>query len=157
MKHLDLTIDYMENSRFNCLYGPMVTHMKSSRFTDIELLCITMIYHKFTTQKGKDVKYMSVEQLRKCLLILFKISDKRINERVIRTICVDPDNHDPNYSPIHHCSLNCFIRLFTIYFSRDLEERMQFVFNVCRLYLNIFFPNPNYSSIRCTTRIQSAI
>lgn len=135
MKALDQTIDFMENSRFNCLYGPMVTHMKNSRFTDTELLCITMIYHKFTTQKGRDIKYMSVEQLSKCLLTLFKITDKRIMERVIRVICVDPDCHDPFYSPIHHCSLNCFIRLFTIYFSSDLEERMQFVFNVCRLCL----------------------
>lgn len=130
MKHLDLTVDYKENSRFNCLYGPKVLHIKSSRFTDIELLCITMIYHKFTTQNKKDAKYMSVQQLSNCLLSLFKITDKRINTRIVRTICIDPDCQDPDYSPVHHCSLNCFIRLFTIYFSRDLHERMQFVFSV---------------------------
>lgn len=143
MKDLDQTMDYMENSRFNYLYGPMVMHMENSRFSEIELLCIAIIYHKFTIQGEKGAKFMTVEQLSKCILILFKITDKRINMRIVRTIAVDPECKDPQYLPNYHCSLNSFVRMFSLYFSQDLEERMQFVFSVsikmyfaCLIFLN---------------------
>lgn len=123
-------MDNMENSRFNCLYGPLVSHMESKMFTETELLCIAMIYHKFSLQGGKKSKYMSNLQLSKCLIQLFKITDKRINARIVKTIAYDPDCDDPKYSPNFDCTLSSFIRMFTIYFSRDLEERMKFVFSV---------------------------
>lgn len=130
MKDLDGTLDYMENSRFNYIYGTAVMHMHNPIFSEIELLCISMIYHKFTIQDGRDTRYMQSTQLRKCLLKMFRISDKRITNRIIRTICIDRDCKDPHFSPIHHCTLNSFIRLFTIYYSKDLDLRMQFVFSV---------------------------
>lgn len=158
MKDLDLTIDYMENSRFNYIYGPAVMRMESSAFSEIELLCIAMIYHKFTIQGGKGAKFMTIDQLSKCILMLFKITDKRINMRIVATICVDPDCKDPQYLPNYHCSLNSFIRMFTIYFSQNFEDRMQFAFNVSVI---MFFGYPTILKyliffIRCTTRIQLA-
>lgn len=156
MKDLDETLDYMENSRFNYIYGTVVMRMHNPIFSEIELLCISMVYYKFTIQEGKGTKYMTATQLSKCLLKMFKISDKRIKNRIMKTICIDPDCKDPHFSPIYHCTLNSFIRLFTIYYSRDLEVRMQFVFSVSmKMYLAFLnFKRFDFFSIRSTTKIQ---
>lgn len=153
MKDLDQTMDYTENSRFNYLYGPMVMRIENSRFTEIELLSIAIIYHKFTSQGGKGAKFMTVEQLSNCLLILFKITDKRINMRIVRTIAVDPECKDPQYMPNYHCSLNSFVRMFSLYFSQDFEERMQFVFSVSII---MFFLVPYYC-IYCIISLPSGV
>lgn len=127
-------MDNMENSRFNNIYGPIIARMESSTFSPTELTCIAMIYYKFTLQDGKRSKYMTIGALSKCLIQLFKITDRRINYRIVKTVIFDPDCDDPKYSPIFHCTLNSFVRMFTIYFSRDLEERMKFVFSVSTIW-----------------------
>ncbi|KAM8714266.1 hypothetical protein ACLKA7_014406 [Drosophila subpalustris] len=130
MKDLDLTLDYMENARFNYVYGSAVARMESSVFTKLELLCISMIYHKFVLQNGPRSRYMSLMQLSKFLQLVFQITDQRINRRIVFLISDDPDCTDPKFSHDHHCTLNSFIRMFSIYFSGDMEVRTRFAFSV---------------------------
>ncbi|KAH8261638.1 hypothetical protein KR044_012750 [Drosophila immigrans] len=129
MKDLDLTLDYMENARFNYIFGPIVAHMESP-FTTTELLCLAMIYHKFALHNGPRSKYITRMQLSNILELFFHISDRDINVSIVQRISMDPEYVDSRFSSDRHCSLPSFIRLFTIYFSNDLEKRMNFVFSI---------------------------
>lgn len=120
----------MENSRFNYIYGSLISNMESETFTQTELLCLSMVYNKFVLQNGPKSRYMTAVQLSKILQIMFKINNKRINDRIVRTVCYDTDCKDLGFSPAQHCTLESFIKLFTIYFSDDLEELMKFTFKV---------------------------
>ncbi|EDW61548.1 calaxin [Drosophila virilis] len=131
MKDLDLTLDYMENARFNYTYGPLITHMQmESPFTRTELLCLSMVYHKFALGNGPKAKFITLMQLSNILELMFNVTDREINRRIVARISYDPDYTDPKSSSERHCSLASFIRLFSIYFSTDLEKRMQFVFSI---------------------------
>ncbi|XP_064542292.1 calaxin [Drosophila montana] len=131
MKDLDLTLDYMENARFNYTYGPLITHMEmESPFTRAELLCLSMVYHKFTLKNGPRARFLTLMQLSNILELMFTVTDREINRRIVARISYDPDCTDPKYASDRHCSLASFIRLFSIYFSTDLEQRMQFVFSI---------------------------
>ncbi|KAH8394927.1 hypothetical protein KR222_010995 [Zaprionus bogoriensis] len=129
MKDLDLTLDYMENARFNYTYGPMIARMDSP-FSVTERLCLSMIYHKFALENGPRAKFITQMQLGNILELMFHVSDRDINISIVSRISYDPECTDPKFSPDRHCSLASFIRMFAIYFSKDLEKRMQFVFNI---------------------------
>ncbi|XP_017836421.1 uncharacterized protein LOC108595656 isoform X2 [Drosophila busckii] len=128
MKDLDLTLDYMENAKFNYIYGPILAHLESP-FTETELLCLSMIYHKFVLENGPRAKYMTMLQLSSIIELMFKVTDRELNSSIVSRISYDPDCTDPKYSHDRHCSLPRFIKMFSIYFSTDLEKRMQFVFS----------------------------
>ncbi|KAH8396512.1 hypothetical protein KR215_000023 [Drosophila sulfurigaster] len=130
MKDLDLTLDYMENARFNYVYGTAVARMEASIFSTLEKLCISMIYHKFVLREGPRTRYMTVQQLSGFIRMMFKITDPRINHRIVKTISDDPNCVDPKFHPDRHCTLNSFIKMLAIYFSNDLDRRMRFVFSV---------------------------
>lgn len=106
MKDLDLTLDYTQ------------------------LLCISMVYHKFALQNGPKAKYITLVQLSKILELLFHVTDREINRRVVSRIAFDSESSDPKYSGERHCSLASFIKMFAIYFSTNLEKKMHFVFSV---------------------------
>lgn len=122
----------MDNSRFNYVYGQLVSTMDTTLFSRTKLLCIAMVFNKFVMQNGPGAKYMTVIQLSRILRVMFKISSERINDRIVRTICYDTDCRDSGFSAETHCALDSFIKLFTIYFSGDMEQRMKFVFDVCK-------------------------
>lgn len=130
MKKLDLTLGNMENSRFNYIYGQLVSTMETTVFSRTKLLCLSMVFNKFVMQNGPGAKYMTAVQLSMLLRVMFKISSKRINDRIVRTVCYDTDCKDSGFSPETHCTLDSFIKMFTIYFSDDDEKRMRFVFDV---------------------------
>ncbi|XP_034477548.1 EF-hand calcium-binding domain-containing protein 1-like [Drosophila innubila] len=130
MKDLDLTLDYMENARFNYVYGAAVARMESSVFTEIELLCISMIYHKFVLQNGPRARYMSLMQLSKFLQLVLHITNQRINRRIVFFVSDDPDCTDPKFSHERHCTLNSFIKMFSVYFSDDMAVRTRFAFSI---------------------------
>ncbi|KAH8394926.1 hypothetical protein KR222_010992 [Zaprionus bogoriensis] len=130
MKDLDLTLDYRENARFNYIYGTAILRLERALFSETELLCITMIYHKFVIQNGMKAKFVTTRQLHNLILVVFRITDMRIRSRVVKAICYDPSCKDPAYSPIHHCTLDSFVRMISIYFSTDMELRMRFAFSV---------------------------
>ncbi|KAH8396935.1 hypothetical protein KR215_006423 [Drosophila sulfurigaster] len=129
MKDLDLTLDYMENARFNYIFGPIITRLESP-FTNTELLCLSMIYHKFALENGPRSKFITRVQLGNILELFFHVSDRDINVSIVQRISQDPECVDPKFSSDRHCSLPSFIRLFAIYFSKDLEKRMHFVFSI---------------------------
>ncbi|KAL7735436.1 hypothetical protein ACLKA6_019551 [Drosophila palustris] len=129
MKDLDLTLDYMENARFNYIYGPIITHLDSP-FTNTELLCLSMIYHKFALENGPRAKFITQMQLGGILEHMFNVSDREINIAIVSRISHDPECVDPKFSSDRHVSLTSFIRMFSIYFSKDLEKRMAFVFGI---------------------------
>lgn len=130
MKKLDLTLDSMENSRFNYIYGQLISTIESTVFSRTKLLCLSMVYNKFVMQNGPGAKYMTAIQLSTILRVMFTISSKRINDRIVRTICYDTDCKDSGFSAETHCALDSFIKMFSIYFSDDMEKRMRFVFDV---------------------------
>ncbi|KAH8370105.1 hypothetical protein KR093_002189 [Drosophila rubida] len=129
MKDLDLTLDYMENARFNYIYGPIIAHLESP-FTTTELLCLSMIYHKFALENGPRAKFITRTQLSNVLELFFHVSDRDINVSIVQRISQDHECTDPKFSSDRHCSLQSFIRLFSIYFSKDLEKQMNFVFSI---------------------------
>ncbi|XP_023177833.1 EF-hand calcium-binding domain-containing protein 1-like [Drosophila hydei] len=129
MKDLDLTLDYMENARFNYIYAGALANIESP-FTHTEVLCLTMVYHKFVLMNGPKAKYMSLGQVGTILMKMFLLSDIEINRRVVTFVSFNQECADPKFSPDRHCTLPSFVKLFHIYFSNDLEERMLFVFNV---------------------------
>lgn len=133
MKDLDLTMDYMENARFNYTYGPQVNRMEAI-FPKTELLCLAMIYNKFTLQNGQREKFITRAQLATILELMFHVRDLEIKSRIVACISWDPDCKDPDFSYEHHCTLNSFIKMFAIYFSTDLEKRIHFVFSVSDLF-----------------------
>ncbi|KAH8370104.1 hypothetical protein KR093_002188 [Drosophila rubida] len=130
MKDLDLTLDYMENARFNYVYGAAVARMEEPMFTTVEKLCISMIYHKFVLRNGPRTRYMTVAQLSGFIRMMFKITDPLINQRIVKVVSQDESCVHPKFHPDRHCTLKSFMKMFTIYFSNDLEKRMQFVFSV---------------------------
>ncbi|XP_034478161.1 EF-hand calcium-binding domain-containing protein 1-like [Drosophila innubila] len=129
MRDLDLTLDYMENARFNYIYGPIIAHLDTA-FTNTELLCLSMIYHKFALMNGPRAKYITQMQLGNILEHMFNVSDRDFNVAIVSRISFDPECVDPKYTADGHVSLSSFIRMFTIYFSKDLEKRMNFVFGI---------------------------
>lgn len=134
MKDLDLTLDYMENARFNYTYGPQVNSMKAL-FSKTELLCLAMIYNKFTLQNQARANFLTRAQLATILELMFQVRDMDIKSRIVACISLDPECTDPKFSYEHHCTLNSFIRMFAIYFSTDLEKRIQFTFTVSECFL----------------------
>lgn len=120
----------MENARFNYIYAGALANIESP-FTHTEVLCLTMVYHKFVLMNGPKAKYMSLGQVGTILMKMFLLSDIEINRRVVTFVSFNQECADPKFSPDRHCTLPSFVKLFHIYFSNDLEERMLFVFNVC--------------------------
>lgn len=129
MKDLDFTLDYMENARFNYIYGPIVAHLDSP-FSNTELLCLAMIYHKFALENGPRAKFITQKQLGNILEHMFYVTDREINISIVSKISYDPDCVDPKFSSDRHVSLPSFIRMFAIYFSKDMEKRMKFAFGI---------------------------
>ncbi|XP_017866457.1 PREDICTED: uncharacterized protein LOC108616033 [Drosophila arizonae] len=129
MKDLDLTLDCMENARFNFIYGSIVTHVESP-FSETELLCLAMIYHKFVLSNGPKAKYMTHRQLGNFIMQMFRVTDTDINGRVVAVVSDDPECTDPKFSQDRHCTLPSFVKMFTTYFVSDLEERMIFVYSI---------------------------
>ncbi|XP_032590884.1 EF-hand calcium-binding domain-containing protein 1 isoform X1 [Drosophila grimshawi] len=129
MKDLDATLGYMENARFNYMYGNEVAREHSS-FTKTQLLCIAMIYHKFVLRNGPKAKFMTQLQLSNMIMDLFKVKDSDINRRIVLIVSHDPDCTDPKFLPNRHCTLASFIRMIGVYFTNDLEKRMRFAFSI---------------------------
>lgn len=140
MKDLDLTLDYMGNSRFNYTYGPQISRMENL-FSKTELLCLAMIYNKFALQNGPRAKFITDMQLGTILELMFNVMDRDIKASIVARVSYDPECSDTQYTLDRRCNLNSFIRMFAIYFSTDLEKRMQFVFSVSDLMLfAVFYP-----------------
>lgn len=122
MNKLDGTLDEVQNTRFQNIYHDLVKQMtKQTQFTEIELNCILMVYHKFVLANGPRAKFMTKKQFFNLFDVLFKVYDLQIIERIHLQIGKDfKSDVDPA----------AWVQLFSVFFSNKLEDRMKFVFNV---------------------------
>ncbi|KAI8039486.1 uncharacterized protein LOC128254189 [Drosophila gunungcola] len=131
MKDLDGTLDTLENARFNYLYVKAIARLgKDSIFTDSELVSIVMLYHKFVLANGSRAKYMTILQLTMLMELLFEIVDRDNIATIVYRIAHTPGTRNSDFFPDKHVHLDAFVRLFTIYFTRDLQMKMEFAFSI---------------------------
>ncbi|XP_017124442.1 uncharacterized protein LOC108144268 [Drosophila elegans] len=131
MKDLDGTLDTLENARFNYLYVKAIARLgKDSIFTSNELVSIVMLYHKFVLANGPRAKYMTILQLIMLMELLFEIVDRDYIATIVYRIAHTPGPRNSDFFPDKHVHLDAFVRLFTIYFTRDLQMKMEFAFSI---------------------------
>ncbi|KAH8401231.1 hypothetical protein KR009_003921 [Drosophila setifemur] len=133
MKDLDITLDNVENARFSYIYSPFIALAKKDPeciFSDNELMSIALIYHKFVLANGPKSKYMTKFQLSNIMDIFFEIEDRNIVSSLVFRLCQHTSDNPSDFLPEKHVSLESFFKLFTIYFTRDLEIKMKFTFSV---------------------------
>ncbi|EDW92571.1 uncharacterized protein LOC6532082 [Drosophila yakuba] len=131
MKDLDGTLDTLENARFNYVYMKDVARLaKDSIFSHNELVSIVMLYHKFVLVNGPRAKYMTIRQLTALMELLFEIVDRDLIATIVYRIAHTPGSRAPDFFPDKHIHLESFVRLLTLYFTKDLQLKMEFAFSV---------------------------
>ncbi|XP_039480157.1 uncharacterized protein LOC120444507 [Drosophila santomea] len=131
MKDLDGTLDTLENARFNYVYMKDVARLaKDSIFSHNELVSIVMLYHKFVLVNGPRAKYMTILQLTALMELLFEIVDRDLIATIVYRIAHTPGSRAPDFFPDKHIHLESFVRLLTLYFTKDLQLKMEFAFSV---------------------------
>ncbi|XP_017070356.2 uncharacterized protein LOC108107365 [Drosophila eugracilis] len=131
MKDLDASLDTLENARFNYLYAKAITKLrKDSIFTDNELVSIVMLYHKFVLVNGPRAKYMTVAQLTMLMELMFEIMDRELSASIVSRIAHTPGSRSSDFIPEKHIHLESFVRLLTVYFTKDLQMKMEFAFSI---------------------------
>ncbi|XP_037716977.1 uncharacterized protein LOC119551627 [Drosophila subpulchrella] len=131
MKDLDGSLDTLENARFNYVYVKAIAKLgKDSIFTHNELVSIVMLYHKFVLVNGPRAKYMTIAQLSMIMELLFEIEDRELSATIVYRIAHTPGSRSSDFFPDRHVHLDSFVRLFTIYFTRDLQMKMEFAFSI---------------------------
>ncbi|KAH8269484.1 hypothetical protein KR018_003897, partial [Drosophila ironensis] len=130
---LDETLDTLENARFTYIYTPAVLRMSrdpKTIFNQTELLSITMLFHKFVLVNGARAKFMTRTQLLNMMGFFFELDDMDIVVTIVDRIGHAIPCNDPAFFPDRHISLECFVFLFTVYFTRDLDVKMKFAFSI---------------------------
>ncbi|XP_055848384.1 calaxin-like [Episyrphus balteatus] len=126
MNNLDGTLDGIQNTRFLNIYHGLIKQMlKQTQFSEMELNCILMIYHKFVLLNGPRAKAMTKKQFFHLFEVLFKVFDLQIIERIMILIAKESKNHIP---PI------AWVKLFSVFMSDSLDEKMKFVFSIYNLH-----------------------
>ncbi|KAH8288872.1 hypothetical protein KR054_011129 [Drosophila jambulina] len=121
MENLDLTLSYMENSRFTALYSSMIKEMAaSSNMSVTEITCLVLVYYKFVRFQGPSAKMMKKKQFFMLYLVLFNVADMQLIERSLLALTKD----------ITFVSPQAWIKLFDLYTTKDLNVRMRFAFEV---------------------------
>ncbi|EDV91166.1 uncharacterized protein LOC6568238 [Drosophila grimshawi] len=121
MNRIDTTMDDMANTKFLTLYSSLIKQFTAStEFTNTEVVCLLIIYYKFVRINGPSVKQMKKKQIYNLFLVLFRIYDVSIIERILLNITVD----------VIHVGPEAWMKLFQVFLSKNLEERMQFAYKV---------------------------
>lgn len=120
---LDATLDDVQNTRFGNIYHNLIKQMvKQTQFTEMEVSSILMVYYKFVIANGPKAKMMTKKQFFTLFEVLFRIYDLQITERILSYLApelkweVDPV---------------AWVKLFSVFMSTKLEQKMKFVFQVC--------------------------
>ncbi|XP_005184380.1 calaxin-like [Musca domestica] len=122
MYKLDATLDDVQNTRFNNIYRDLIKQMsKQTQFTEMEVQSILMVYHKFVLANGPKARSMTVKQFNQLFSVLFKVYDLQIIERILLLITSDLKKE---VDPV------AWVRLFAVFMSHKLEERMKFTFQI---------------------------
>uniref|UniRef100_A0A1A9WL94 EF-hand domain-containing protein n=1 Tax=Glossina brevipalpis TaxID=37001 RepID=A0A1A9WL94_9MUSC len=122
MNKLDATLDDMQNTRFSNIYHDLIKQMaKATQFNKIEVRSILLVYHKFVLMNGPKAKIMTNAQFHNLFLVLFKIYDLQIIERILTLITTDTKK-DVNPTS--------WVKLFSVFMSNKLEQKIKFTFQI---------------------------
>jgi len=121
MNRIDTTMDDMANTKFLTLYSGLIKQFTAStEFTNTEVVCLLIIYYKFVQINGPSAKQMKKKQMYNLFLVLFRIYDMSIIERILLNITAD----------VSYIGPEAWMKLFSVFLSKNLEERMQFAYKV---------------------------
>ncbi|KAI9579805.1 EF-hand calcium-binding domain-containing protein 1-like [Glossina fuscipes] len=122
MNKLDSTLDDVQNTRFSNIYHDLIKQMaKTTQFSEIEVQSILLVYHKFVLANGPKAKTMTKKQFNNLFLVLFKIYDLQIIERVLSLITSDLNK---DVLPV------AWVKLFSVFMANKLEQKMKFTFQI---------------------------
>lgn len=126
MNRIDTTMDDMANTKFLTLYSSLIKQFSAStEFTHTEVVCLLIIYYKFVQINGPTAKQMKKKQMYNLFLVLFRIYDMTLIERILLNITAD----------VIYIGPEAWMKLFSVFLSKNLETRMQFAYKVCRYYV----------------------
>lgn len=122
MNKLDATLDDVQNTRFRNIYHDLIKQVsKTTQFSEMEVQSILLVYHKFVLANGPKAKTMNKKQFNNLFLVLFKIYDLQIIERILMHITLDlKKDVDPN----------AWVKLFSVFMSNKLDQKIKFTFQV---------------------------
>ncbi|XP_023160330.2 uncharacterized protein LOC111592387 [Drosophila hydei] len=121
MNRIDSTMDDMANTKFLTLYSTLIKQFTTTtQFTNTEVVCLLIIYYKFVQINGPNAKQMKKKQMYNLFLVLFRIYDMTIIERILLNITAD----------VVYISPEAWMKLFTVFLSKKLDERIQFAYKV---------------------------
>uniref|UniRef100_A0A1B0G473 EF-hand domain-containing protein n=1 Tax=Glossina morsitans morsitans TaxID=37546 RepID=A0A1B0G473_GLOMM len=122
MNKLDSTLDDVQNTRFSNIYHDLIKQMaKTTQFSEIEVQSILLVYHKFVLANGPKAKTMTKKQFNNLFLVLFKIYDLQIIERILSLITSDLNK---DVLPV------AWVKLFSVFMANKLEQKMKFTFQI---------------------------
>ncbi|XP_017856253.1 PREDICTED: uncharacterized protein LOC108609076 [Drosophila arizonae] len=121
MNRIDTTMDDMANTKFLTVYSSLIKQFTASTdFTNTEVVCLLIIYYKFVQVNGPTAKQMKKKQMYNLFLVLFRIYDMTIIERILLNITAD----------VVYISPEAWMKLFSVFLSKNLDERIQFAYKV---------------------------
>ncbi|XP_064540167.1 uncharacterized protein LOC135429679 [Drosophila montana] len=121
MNRIDTTMDDMANTKFLTLYSSLIKQFTASTdFNQTEVVCLLIIYYKFVQINGPTAKQMKKKQMYNLFLVLFRIYDMTIIERILLNITAD----------VIYIGPEAWMKLFSVFLSKNLEERMLFAYKV---------------------------
>ncbi|TDG45868.1 hypothetical protein AWZ03_007723 [Drosophila navojoa] len=121
MNRIDTTMDDMANTKFLTVYSSLIKQFTAStEFTNTEVVCLLIIYYKFVQVNGPTAKQMKKKQMYNLFLVLFRIYDMTIIERILLNITSD----------VAYISPEAWMKLFSVFLSKNLDERIQFAYKV---------------------------
>ncbi|KAH8271272.1 hypothetical protein KR018_005631 [Drosophila ironensis] len=119
MSRVDLTMDSMANNKFLTVYNSLIKNFTASTdFTHNEIVSLLVVYYKFTMKNAS--RLMSTRQLYQLFLVMFGIFDVNIIDRISLNFTADG----------RYVAADSWIRMFRIFLTGNLEERMRFTFDV---------------------------
>ncbi|XP_054746954.1 calaxin-like [Anastrepha obliqua] len=126
MNKLDATLDDVQNTRFGNIYHDLIKQMaKTTQFTENEVSSILMVYHKFVLANGSKAKQMTKKQFFHLFLVMFKIFDLQIIERILLHITLDMKKE---VDPV------AWVRLFSVFMTNKLDQKIKFTFQIYNIH-----------------------
>ncbi|EDW34086.1 GL21763 [Drosophila persimilis] len=121
MNRIDASMDDMANNKFLTLYNSVIkSYAASTDFSTNEVVCLLIVYYKFSLSNRPASRLMTTNQLYGLFLVLFQIFDVGIIDRILLNLTQDARTVSPD----------AWMQLFSVFLSSSLEERMRFAYNV---------------------------
>ncbi|XP_068157157.1 calaxin-like [Drosophila tropicalis] len=121
MNRIDCSMDDMANTKFLTAYGSLIKHFSTSTdFNYNEVLGLLVVYYKFVKFNGPTAKKMTKKQFYELFLVLFRICDMSIIDRVL--LCITND--------VRFVRPEAWMQLFSVFLSKDTKIRSKFAYNV---------------------------